>query len=85
MFDKLLPIVIEDTDIDGQEEDNDDDDHFAEKEKEKETETEKAKEKATQLRSERESILARLHGTKLYWFLLRCLEDYGPGRKLFYI
>jgi hypothetical protein len=76
MFDKLLPNLIEDRECVEEEEDNDND-HFADKEKEKAN--------TAQLRSERESILAQLYGTKLYWFLLRCLEDYGPGRKLFYI
>lgn len=80
MFDKLLPIVIEDTDVNGDDRDN----GFTEEEEHNNDDLAE-KEKAIQLRSERESILARLYGTKLYWFLLRCLEDYGPGRKLFYI
>ena len=33
----------------------------------------------------KEEILSRLYGTKLYWFLLRCLEDNGSSRQLYYI
>lgn len=89
MFDKLLPNMIEDgfnNNNNNNINDNfsdDNDNNFAEDEDNEEEE--KEKKTADQLRSERESILARLYGTKLYWFLLRCLEDYGPGRKLFYI
>ena len=35
--------------------------------------------------AQKEEILSRLYGTKLYWFLLRCLEDNGSSRQLYYI
>jgi hypothetical protein len=38
-----------------------------------------------ELREERELILSKLHGTKLYWFLLRCLEDISTNRQLLFI
>lgn len=37
------------------------------------------------LREERELILSKLYGTKLYWFLLRCLEDISTNRQLLFI
>lgn len=36
-------------------------------------------------RANREDILCKLYGTKLYWFLLRCLEEIGTRRQLLYI
>jgi len=33
----------------------------------------------------REDTLSKLYGTKLYWFLLRCLEENGTRRQLLYI
>lgn len=38
-----------------------------------------------ELREERELILSKLYGTKLYWFLLRCLEDISTNRQLLFI
>ena len=38
-----------------------------------------------ELREQRELILSKLHGTKLYWFLLRCLEDISTNRQLLFI
>jgi len=38
-----------------------------------------------ELREERELILSKLYGTKLYWFLLRCLEDISTDRQLLFI
>jgi hypothetical protein len=37
------------------------------------------------LREDRELILSKLYGTKLYWFLLRCLEDISTNRQLLFI
>ncbi len=36
-------------------------------------------------RVNREELLSKLYGTKLYWFLLRCLEENGTRRQLLYI
>lgn len=36
-------------------------------------------------RANREELLSKLYGTKLYWFLLRCLEENGTRRQLLYI
>jgi len=33
----------------------------------------------------RNAILSKLYGTKLYWFLTRCLEENGGLRQLYYI
>jgi hypothetical protein len=33
----------------------------------------------------RNAVLSKLYGTKLYWFLIRCLEDNGASRQLYYI
>jgi len=33
----------------------------------------------------RNAVLSKLYGTKLYWFLTRCLEDNGTLRQLYYI
>ena len=38
-----------------------------------------------ELREELELILSKLYGTKLYWFLLRCLEDISTNRQLLFI
>jgi hypothetical protein len=38
-----------------------------------------------ELREDRELILSKLYGTKLYWFLLRCLEDISTNRQLLFI
>jgi len=38
-----------------------------------------------ELREDREFILSKLYGTKLYWFLLRCLEDISTNRQLLFI
>ena len=44
-----------------------------------------SKHNENELREERELILSKLHGTKLYWFLLRCLEDISTNRQLLFI
>lgn len=36
-------------------------------------------------RVDREEVLSKLYGTKLYWFMLRCLEENGTRRQLLYI
>lgn len=33
----------------------------------------------------RNAVLSKLYGTKLYWFLTRCLEENGTLRQLYYI
>ena len=38
-----------------------------------------------EIREQRELILSKLYGTKLYWFLLRCLEDISTNRQLLFI